>query len=295
MRLARRQLKARLWLRLASAADTGARWLDDAARVGRFPSESSRFIPREDDVFVASYPRSGTTWMQAIVYLLHLPEGAPLRFGFEHIDDVVPWYERSLSVGTRRAADFEAMLGPRCFKTHLVPRLMPAGGRVILMRRNALDVGLSYHRLYADYLGFTGSAEAFFERFLQGRVQYGAPAAHWAAWQRREGPLLEVAYEQLRAQPQAQVERVAAFLGLPSSPSRIEAVVQASDIEAMRAAQDKFDHATAMLRERGVRARNFIRDGQGGARSSSALESIARRIERGEHADARAPLHSFLR
>lgn len=288
-------MRARLWRAVATRAQSGARWLEDVARVARFRGEVLRFEPRADDVYVASYPRSGTTWMQTIVHLLHRPRSASLDLDFEHIDDVVPWFERSLSVGTRCAADFEAMSSPRCFKTHLVPRWLPAGGRVVLLRRNALDMGLSYYRLYADYLGFEGSLDAFFGRLARGDVQYGAPAAHWAAWRTWRGPLLHVDYEALRADPHREVARVARFLGLQADARRIEAVVRATRIEAMRGAQEKFDHATSLLRERGVRPRNFIRDGLGAKGVSEGVRTLAQRVDAGVHADARAPLQSFLR
>jgi len=288
-------MRASLWRALASGADAGARWLSDLGRVGRFRAEVRRFVPRGDDVWVASYPRSGTTWMQLIVHLLHRDPAAPLELSFEHIDDVVPWFERSLSVGVRTAADFEAMPSPRCFKTHLVPRFLPAGGRVVLLRRNTVDMGMSYHRLYTDYLGFAGSAEAFFERLARGEVQYGAPAAHWAAWRAWRGELLQVDYETLREDPAGQIARVGRFLGLTLDERRAEAIAGACSLPVMRAAQHKFDHATSLLRERGVRPRNFIRDGKGAGAVSPALRELAHRVDAGVHASPRAPLHAFLR
>ena len=75
------------------------------------------FSPRPDDIFVASYPRSGTTWVQFILYQLTTPGDMK----FDHISQISPWFERSLALGTMRASDFEAFASPRLFKTHLLP------------------------------------------------------------------------------------------------------------------------------------------------------------------------------
>lgn len=58
----------------------------DAARTARFLTGAAEFEPRADDVFISSYPRSGTTWVQFIVYLLM----SNRRVDFRHISEVQP-------------------------------------------------------------------------------------------------------------------------------------------------------------------------------------------------------------
>jgi hypothetical protein len=55
------------------------------------------FVPRPGDLYIASYPRSGTTWLQMIVY--HLMTNGDMSF--DHISAVIPFFERSLSKGQK--------------------------------------------------------------------------------------------------------------------------------------------------------------------------------------------------
>src|SRR5215469_18574146 len=49
------------------------------------------FVPRPDDIFIATYPRSGTTWMQMLLYQL-TSDG---KMDMAHIAQHCPWFERS--------------------------------------------------------------------------------------------------------------------------------------------------------------------------------------------------------
>lgn len=69
------------------------------------------YNPRPDDIFVVTYPRSGTTWMQMILYQL-TTDGV---MDFAHIGEVCPWFER-VALNHR---DLEALGSPRIFKSHL--------------------------------------------------------------------------------------------------------------------------------------------------------------------------------
>ena len=46
-----------------------------------------RFGEREDDIYIVSYPKSGTTRMQMLLYQL-TTDG---NMDFDHIDDISPW------------------------------------------------------------------------------------------------------------------------------------------------------------------------------------------------------------
>src|SRR5262245_3833885 len=69
------------------------------------------YAPRPDDIFIVTYPRSGTTWMQMILYQL-TTDG---NMNFPHITQHCPWFERSLKAGK----GFDTLPAPRLFKSHL--------------------------------------------------------------------------------------------------------------------------------------------------------------------------------
>lgn len=67
--------------------------------------------PRLDDIYIVTYPRSGTTWLQMILYQM-MTRG---EMSFAHISQVIPFFDRALLSRT----NFAALPSPRVFKTHL--------------------------------------------------------------------------------------------------------------------------------------------------------------------------------
>jgi hypothetical protein len=234
----------------------------DGARVTAFLRETLRFQPRADDVFVATYPRSGTTWMQFLVYLIL----SDRSLDFEHVSQVTPWYERSLALGTRTAADFAAMASPRVFKSHLRPEWVPSPGRIIYVERDGRDVLVSYFHFYRSHLRFEGTFEAFYERFMRGELQYRSWFDHVEAWRRaaRARDVLWMRYEDMRADPGATVDRVAAYLGRTLSAEDHAAVVRMASYDFMKAHESKFDPITEHLIDRRLSPGRFLRAGATG-------------------------------
>ena len=129
--------------------------------IAKVKTPLEKFNPRPDDIFVVTYPRSGTTWMQMILYQL-TTEG---NMNFPHITMVCPWFERLLKDG----AAFDALPSPRVFKSHLSYRKIPKGPcKYIYVARDGKDVAVSYYHFHATHIGFKGSFDEFFERFLKG-------------------------------------------------------------------------------------------------------------------------------
>lgn len=247
---------------VAGGFEQGRAALTDAARVARFLDGRLRFLPRADDVYVATYPRSGTTWMQFILYLL----SSDRRVDFEHISLVSPWFERTLAHGTRRVEDFAAMPSPRVFKTHLPPQWLPDAGRVIYIERDGRDVALSYFHLYRTHLGFEGTFHDFFERFMAGQVQYGSWFKHVAAWRGREGDprVLSLKYEDMLAETEQTIRGVASFLGWSVADDAWPDILHKAGREFMKAHEARFDPITETLIDLGVEPGHFIRDGRRG-------------------------------
>ena len=72
---------------------------------------------RPDDIWVVTYPKSGTTWTQQIVRLI-------INGGKDDdtkITDAVPWVEGFTSIpaiGFKYHVDIKKMASPRAFKSH---------------------------------------------------------------------------------------------------------------------------------------------------------------------------------
>jgi hypothetical protein len=261
----------------ASTLDVVARNLDNAGRVARFLRGLMDFEVRPTDVFVSSYPRSGTTLVQWILYLLtHEEQPDPA-----HLTEVSPWFERSLAIGDLTADDLSGFPSPRVFKSHLPREWLPNGARYVYVERDVLDVLVSYFHFYRAYLGFSGSLNDFYSRFMDGRLQYGSWFDHVAGWQKRasEPDLLIVRYEDLMHDRKGSIERIVQFLGWARDERWIDRAVIESSFDAMKGRESVFDHATAVLLERGIRGQSFLRSGQTGTGSAELSEAQVRQIK----------------
>lgn len=217
-----------------------------------FPVEGfesgQRYRAAPGDVFVASYPKCGTTWLQYIVYLLE-HGGRPLAAG-RRLEDVFPHLEE---VGEERV---RALPEPRLVKTHLGAERTPwnAQAKYLYIARNPFDCAVSFYhhtRGFVRHYDFAdGEWDTFFECFLRGEVDFGDYFDHVLAWwPRRSLPnVLFLTYEQMRADSAAAVQQIAMFLGpraaeLVRDSQRLDTVVRASDFNSMRRDQGRWSSA----------------------------------------------------
>lgn len=215
------------------------------------------FIPRPDDIFIVTYPRSGTTWMQMILYQL-TTDGS---LDIPHIAEYVPWFENSL----RSGRSFETRPAPRIFKSHLSYRHIPKGPcKYIYMARDGKDVALSNYHLWRSHLDRDIPFDEFFDRFLKGKIECGSWFKHvheW--WCRRDDPqVLFLRYEELKRDLEGTIRRIAAFCGINLSAERLSVIVDRCSFRFMKQHEDKFDPAMEYLWEQGVRLNCFIRNGR---------------------------------
>lgn len=261
--LSLRRYAARFLGRASSGLGHAKMRMEDAQLALNFLRGRLEHQPDPSDIFVVTYPRSGTTWVQFLVYQLTTPGS----MDFEHLTDVSPWFERSLARGTHRAANFFELPRPRLFKSHLTPGWLPETGRFVVVERSPEDVAVSYYHFYRSHLGFQGSVDRFLERFLRGDVQYGAWADHVGEWRERRGHenVLWLTYSELQQSLVSVVDRLAGFLDLSLSPEARERAITRSSFAFMKQHEALFDHTTAILKERGMRRGSFLRRGQSDA------------------------------
>ena len=224
-----------------------------------------------DHIFIVTYPRSGTTWLQMIVYQL-TTDGA---MDFASIDEVSPFLEISMIPRHRRISDLPAT--PRVVKTHLSYHMIPKGpGRYICGVRNGLDVAVSYHDHVRKYLSEWRqcSLDEFFSRFMAGRVPYGSWFKHVTAWLRNEDRLnvLVVTYEELSADLEAGVKRIADFCGITIDPAAMPRILERCSFAFMREHEAKLSPGAGSLPNQS----SFIRKGQvGGWRQELDARSVS--------------------
>ena len=197
-----------------------------------------------DIVYSAAYPKSGITYLNYMLFnaLFDAPRD-PARIDSDYIVDIHENLARVPPPQARR----------HYVKTHFpysdqLP-LRERADRAVCLVRDPIDVMMSiwdFLHLLGDPTLLNSSQEVkdqIFRGFAQRWVTTGgdqmAFAQTWVAnvlsWMdQRAMPVLFVRYEQLKADPAPQLERVLAFLGERVSAARIAEAVGASSVDAMR-------------------------------------------------------------
>lgn len=253
---------------------------------GRLRITSARllFSPRPDDIYIASYPRSGTTVVQLVLHQL-VTKGGDLTF--DHISEVIPFLERAIHMGR----DFESLPSPRVFKTHLpYGELSRWPGKYIYVVRDGRDVLVSYFHFHNTHLRVRGAAKRklseFCDLFLSGRIAGGSWFKHVSEWLSRSDHdnVLVVKYEELISDLPREVRRIAAFCDIDVDTATCARICRHCSFDFMKEREAQFDHINEILWERRFQESAFIRRGRTGSwkdelsgAQSIAFDTIAQR------------------
>ena len=199
------------------------------------------YRPRASDVVITPYSKCGTTWLQQIFHTLRTRGD----FDFDDISRVVPWIETAAIVGLDLDAPQRAE--PRGFKSHLSYTAVPKGARYIVAFRDPKDACVSMHKFMEGWFLERGavSTDAFAETWIA-RADSGAGQDYWSHllswWAERDNPaVLILSYEQMSAEPEATIRRVAAFIGVPLDDQLMALTLERSSLGFMLTHKDRFD------------------------------------------------------
>jgi hypothetical protein len=238
-----------------------------------------RFRSRPEDVFIAAYPKSGTTLTEMILYQLRT-DG---EMDFPHIDSVVPFIELDFLRG--QSARFEEMPSPRVFKTHLPRPMLPGGGtsgRYLYVVRRLDDVAVSAYHHFCMISGIEQNFDHYIGNFVEGRVPlFASWARHYESWwpHRHDPNVLFLRYEEMIRDLEGTVRQIAEFCGIPVDEAAMPRILERCSADFMRRYNEKFD---PRLRRISAGARSFVRRAQAG---EGAIRLSAAQRER---LDARA-------
>ena len=249
------------------------------------------FGESDDDIVVSTYSKSGTTWMQMILYQLTTAG----EMGFDHIFDISPWVYYS----ALREVPPAQTPQPRILKSHDAYSRFAGGrrGRFVFVVRDGRDVCLSQFHHRRDFKRFDGNFEQHFDEFLHG-TEYNW-FEHVRSWLENSAglPITYVRYEDLKRDFPATVRRVAADCGIDVTETIMARVVERCSFEFMKLHEARFaprnEHFTGQT-DAPYLVRNpgrFIRHGKVGE-GIAALggDQLAAYRERFDHSLAGFPL-----
>ncbi|XP_068610614.1 sulfotransferase 1C2 [Brachionichthys hirsutus] len=201
------------------------------------------FRPDPSDILIATYPKAGTTWTQEIIdLLLHNGDAVACKQAPTHIRS--PFLEINSPPPIPSGLDLlKKMKPPRLIKTHLPFALLPPGFlenncKIVYVARNAKDNLVSY--FYFDNMNQChpepGPWEGYVHKFMRGELSWGSWYDHvkgyWLEKEKRD--ILYLFYEDLKANPRREVERIMRFLDLSVSDEVIDKIVEITSFKNMK-------------------------------------------------------------
>uniref|UniRef100_V5IGY2 Putative sulfotransferase n=1 Tax=Ixodes ricinus TaxID=34613 RepID=V5IGY2_IXORI len=197
------------------------------------------YKPRSDDIFIVTYPKSGTTWTQYIVHCI-LNDG-DLPKDFTEFTLMYPWLE---FLGAEAA---EKMARPGAIKCHLPFHKQPYSkkAKYIYVARNPYDCCVSFYH-HCKSIPHYGLEDATFDQFLElflaGEVGCGEYFDNLLSWyeHRKDSNVHFLRYEDLKMDTVASVLKIADFLGeeygqkLRTDDSLLEKVVKSTSLEGLK-------------------------------------------------------------
>ncbi|KAL1202358.1 Cytosolic sulfotransferase 1 [Cardamine amara subsp. amara] len=194
----------------------------------------TNFKPQDTDIILASFPKSGTTWLKALsVAILERYKQPtddhpihPLLSDNPH--GIVPFFEIDmyLKTSTPDLTKFSTS-SPRLFSTHMPLHTVKEGlkdspCKVVYLCRNVKDALISrwYFRCkYQKSEVARSNLESMFESFCSGVSFYGLfwdhALSYWRGSLENPKHVLFLKYEELKTEPCVQVKKLAEFLGCP--------------------------------------------------------------------------------
>lgn len=251
---------------------------------------------RDDDIVIATYAKSGTTWMQQIVAQLIFNGKPDLP-----VAEMSPWVDLRVPPKAVKLAAIEAQTHRRFVKTHLPldalvfsPRAkyiyIARDGRDVLwsMYNHHANANAAWYEALNDTPGRVGppidkppqSISQYYDEWLDNN---GHP--FWPFWENlrtwwaaRDLPnVLFVHFAQLRKDMPGEIQRIAEFLDIPREGLNLDAILEHCSFDYMK------NHATGSVPVGGAfwegGAQTFINKGTNGRWRDTLSAAQSQRYE----------------
>uniref|UniRef100_A0A0P5S7S9 Sulfotransferase sult n=1 Tax=Daphnia magna TaxID=35525 RepID=A0A0P5S7S9_9CRUS len=244
--------------------------------------EFYHFGIRNDDVWIRTFPRSGTTWTSELIWLMmndcnfDVANQIPLTIRAPNIDTCYATNSESMasqgfSSTVPTLEKLAELPSPRVLKSHLPLYLLPPGlldsCKVIYVARNPKDALVSFYYFHhmVKFFQFTGTLEQFAEYFIQSKLMWTPYfSSVLDAWANRHHPnMLFLFFEDMKKDIRKEIRKMCSFLNKQLSDEQIETLVEHVKVDNF--AKNKSVNLTVEI-ESGLlnKGHSFVRKGKTG-------------------------------
>lgn len=212
----------------------------------------SQFEAKNDDIFLASAMKTGSTWLKALCFSIMQRQ---CKVDGKEYEDLLTknhpaHYVKTLEVQLYTAnppPDLSGMHSPRLFHTHLPYKAMPEcikypECKIVYIARNPKDTIVSmWHFMNTLRTPEQGPypLEDAFESFINGVCHFGPFFDHvleyWNQSLKMPEKILFLKYEDMKKDPKKQVMRLASFLRKPfDNEKEVEEMIRRCSLERLK-------------------------------------------------------------
>lgn len=211
-----------------------------------------QFQVRHDDVFVISYPKSGSHWLMEIIQLLYnggdrsKVDQSNLNTALEMCNEQVDVENNASVPGYKKMADWDSprIIQTHCFKDLLPPQVWQKKTKVIYLVRNPKDLAVSMYHYVSQLLpAFLLGWHAFTDYYLSDNFFGGSWFNHVLGYTPHmdDDNVLFVRYEDFYKDLKGVVSQINIHLGCPYPRGLVDKIVEASSFTEMRRRNEAAD------------------------------------------------------